>query len=224
MEVLSIMQTRKKRFTRLVTALIGIIMLAGFMIVSSDNNSSRILVIAQASPLTDLKMGDQQKIVIEAIFRRANDQIKQLKADTHISHNPFAGAQRKQQIQELFKQIQTIRTNAMRNIRDQLNPIQQASFDQVTVKIKESRDSRTELLKNLELTQQQQMIIGKAVEQSKVQTWDVLGDSTLSKEQKFTQIKNIKQDSQNIIREQLSTEQQEKFDAGQQQQQKDSVF
>lgn len=217
-------QTRKKLSTKLVTALTGIMLLTGFMFVGFGNNSSKILAIAQANSVEDLNITDQQKTKIETIFRLANDQIKQLKENAYISRSPFAAQQRKQQLQELFKEIQTIRTAALGRVRNQLTPTQQASFDQFTARIKESGESRTELLKKLELTQQQQRTFAKAVEQSKVQTWDVLGDSTLSNEQKVIQIKKMKQDSQNTIREQLSTEQQVKFDIWRQQQQKNSVF
>lgn len=217
-------QTGKKLFTKLVPALVGIVMLTGFMVVGFDNNLTGIVVIAQASPVAGLNVSDQQKIEIQAIFRQANDQIKQLKANTHINRSPFARSQAKQQVEELFKQIQTIRTDAMGKVRNQLNPSQQASFDQLTAKIKEAGKSRTELLKSLELTQQQKMKIAKAAEQSKEKTWDVLGDSTLSKEQKITQIKKMKQDATSTIREQLTAEQQTKFDAWRQQRQEDFVF
>ncbi|SMC33700.1 Spy/CpxP family protein refolding chaperone [Sporomusa malonica] len=217
-------QTGKKLFTKLVPALVGIIMLTGFMVVGFDNNLAGMVVIAQASPVEGLNVSEQQKTEIQAIFRQANDQMKQLKANTHINRSPFARNQAKQQVEELFKQLQTIRTDAMGKVRNQLNPSQQASFDQLTAKIKEAGKNRTELLKSLELTQQQKMKIARAAEQSKEKTWDVLGDSTLSKEQKITQIKKMKQDVTNTIREQLTAEQQTKFDAWRQQQQEDFVF
>ena len=211
-------QTGKKLFTKLVTAVVGIMMLTGLMTVSCSSNPTGMLGIAQASPVKDLNISSQQKAEIEAIFRQANDQIKELKANAHISRSPFAGKQRKQQIQDLVEQIQTIRTDALSNVRNQLNPTQQAAFDQFTAKMKDAGENRIEMLKSLELTQQQKREIAKVTEQSKVQTWDVLGDSTFSNEQKATQIKKIKQDSTKTIRAQLTTEQQAKFDAWRQQQ------
>lgn len=213
-------QTGKKLFAKLVTALVGITMLTGLMAMGCGENLAGMLVIAQASPVDGLKISGQQKRDIEAIFRQANDQIKQLKANTPISRNVFAGKQKKQQIQELVKQIQTIRTDAMGDIRKQLNSTQQASFDQLTAKMKAAGKNQTELLTNLELAQQQKREIAKATEKSKVQAWDVLGDSTLSNEQKVTQMKKIKQETSNTISKQLTAEQQAKFDAWRQQQKK----
>lgn len=217
-------QTVKKVFTKLVPALVGIFMLTGFMVVGFENNLAGMVVIAQASPVDGLNLSEQQKTEIQAIFRQTNNQTKQLKANTHIAHTPFTRSQAQQQIKELFKQIETKRTDALVEVRNQLNSIQQATFDQLTAKIKEAGENQTEMLKNLELTQQQKMKIARAVEQSREQIWGVLGDSTLSKEQKITQIKNMKQNATNTIREQLTTGQQKEFDAWRQQQQENFAF
>lgn len=217
-------QTGKKLFTKLVTAVIGLIMLTGIMVVSFDNNWTGLLVISQASPVYDLNLNEQQKTNIQGIFRQTSDQIKQLKANTHINRSPFARNQAQKQVRELFKEIETIRSNALEEVRSQLEPIQQATFDQLTSKIKEANKNQIDLLQSLELTQQQKMAIAKVTEQSKEKMWDVLGDGTLSKDQKITQVIKMKQDATNNIREQLTTEQQTKFDAWRKQQQEDSIL
>lgn len=211
-------QKGKNLFTKLTVALCSMAMLIGGMAAGAVSHG--IAAVAQASAVDDLNMNDQQKAKIEAIFRQANEQIKELKANAHISRSPFAAKQRQQQIQELAKEIKTTRTEALQNVRNQLNPTQQAAFDQYTAKMKEPGEKRMKLLKSLDLSQQQRRTIAQATEQSTVHVWDVLGDSTLSNEQKSTKVKKIKQDSVQAIREQLTAEQQAKFDAWRQQQQK----
>lgn len=213
-------QKGKKLFTKLTVTLCGMAMLIGGMAVGTVNQG--MVAVAQASAIDNLNISDQQKAKIEAIFRQANEKIKELKENAHISRSPFAAKQRKQQIQELAKEIQTTRTETLQNVRNQLNSAQQAAFDQYMAKMKEAGENRLELLKGLDLSQQQRRTIAQATEQSTVHVWDVLGDSSLANEQKIMQIKKIKQDSVQAIREQLTAEQQTRFDAWRQQQQKNT--
>ncbi|MBP2636413.1 MAG: hypothetical protein H6Q72_2320 [Firmicutes bacterium] len=212
------LKTGKKLMVKVATVFAGIIMLVGIMAAGGDNRLPGTLKIVQASPVEDLNITSQQKTEIEAIFRQASGEIKELKKNTRgqIKQNPFGGKQRNQQIRELREQIQTIRTNALENVRKELTPSQQTTFGQFIANRKGAGENRKELLKNLELTRQQKQEIAKINEKSKVQIWDVFGDSAISIEQKVTQIKKIKQASAKTVREQLTANQQTQFDAWQQ--------
>ena len=122
-------------------------------------------------------------------------------------------------IKSMREQIQSIRAGALNQVRGQLNPSQQATFEQLVSKAKENQKQRADMLNGLNLEQQQKLQIAKLTENAQEKAWDVWANKALSSEQQEAQLKEIIKNTDIAIRGSLNAEQQAKFDAWPQQNQ-----
>jgi len=169
---------------------------------------------AFASPMEELNLTDQQVVSIKTIIRQANNNAMQAASNLQSA--------RALQIKDIMGEIKTIRNDALRNIRGQLDPNQQAVFDQWSVKRQQKNENKKEMLKSLNLTKRQKIQIVKISESSKEAAWRIVGDTSMTHSEIRKQLAQLRANTAQTIRQQLSPEQQVKFNAWQEQHTRDT--
>lgn len=163
-----------------------------------------------AGPIEALNLSDQQVQAARNTLRTANVKIARIESEMQGSSNPW-------KLKDDFKEIRTIRAEALQEIRGSLTPSQQASFDQWTTKLQQKRESRKEMMQSLNLTRQQKIQIAKITEESKSAVWKLLAERTSSPAEIKNQVRQLHQAAAQKIRQQLTADQAAKFDAWKQQ-------
>ena len=162
-----------------------------------------------------LALQPQQQAEMQAVIRKANEQIKQKKENTHISKIPLplTKLHAKNKAEKLQQDIATIRKEALGEMRTKLAPTQQTAFDSICEKKTKDAAAQAQFLKSLNLGRKQQIELAKLGEENKAQTWEVLGDNTLSEEAAVTKMQELKLSSLDNIKKQLNDEQRNSFEA-----------
>ncbi|WP_165866071.1 hypothetical protein [Lucifera butyrica] len=162
-----------------------------------------------ASPIEELNLTDQQVASIKIIIRQANEKVMQEGSELQSA--------RPRQIRGIMDEIQTIRNKALSEIRGQLDPNQQAVFDQWSAQRQSENERKKEMLKSLDLTRQQKIQIAKISESSEEAAWRIVGDNSITKSELRQQLTQLRANTMRTIRQQLTPEQQVNFDTWQQQ-------
>lgn len=217
---------KNRDITRAFTSAASVLMLVGVILVSLAQWN---IVFAEMSANTAmlensfgmLNLSEQQKNTIADIFGKANEEIRQVVAKASGGNHGllFKKLKAHQQVKSMREQIQSIREGALNQVHGQLNPSQQAMFEQFVRKAKENQKQRVDMLNGLNLEQQQKMQIAKIAENAQEKAWDIWANKALSSEQQEVQLKEIIKNTDVAIRGSLNVEQQAKFDAWQQQNQ-----
>ena len=170
---------------------------------------------ATAVPLrTALMLQPQQQEKMQAIIRKANEQIQKEKDSTHISSIPLplTKIHAKNKAEKLQKDIAAIRKQALVEMRSTLEPAQQPAFDAVCDKRTKDGAAQAEFLQSLNLGRKQKVELAKIGEATKTQTWQLLGDNTLQPEQAARKMQDVQKTSLDNIRKQLDDKQRASFD------------
>ena len=217
---------KNRDITRAFTSAASVLMLVGVILVSLAQWN---IVFAEMSANTAmlensfgmLNLSEQQKNTIADIFGKANEEIRQVIAKASGGNHGllFKRLKAQQQAKSMREQIQSIRAGALNQVRGQLNPSQQVTFEQLVSKAKENQKQRADMLNGLNLEQQQKLQIAKLTENAQEKAWDVWANKALSSEQQEAQLKEIIKNTDIAIRGSLNAEQQAKFDAWPQQNQ-----
>ena len=217
---------KNRDITRAFTGAASVLMLVGVILISLAQWN---IVFAEMSANTAmlensfgmLNLSEQQKNTIADIFGKANEEIRQVIAKASGGNHGllFRRLKAQQQAKSMREQIQSIRAGALNQVRGQLNPSQQATFDQLVSKAKENQKQRADMLNGLNLEQQQKSQVAKITENAQEKAWDVWANKALSSEQQEAQLKEIIKNTDIAIRGSLNAEQQAKFDAWPQQNQ-----
>ena len=215
-----------RNFTRILAVAVSILMLGGvvltgFVPLNAVFAEAPVSSEATANLFERLNLSEQQKTITADIFGKANEEIKQVMAKASDGNHGllFKRLKAQKQAKSMREQIQSIRAGALNQVRGQLNPSQQATFDQLVSKAKDNQKQRADMLKGLNLEQQQKLQIAKLTENAQEKAWDVWANKALSSEQQEAQLKEIIKNTDVAIRGSLNAEQQAKFDAWQQQNQ-----
>lgn len=161
-------------------------------------------VMAFASPLADLQLTDTQINSAKAIIRQANEKIMTIAADNQ-NVSPF-------QLRSELKEIHSIRAEAMQKIRVQLTSDQQAVFDQWAERMRQHKESKRQMLQQLNLTRQQRIQFAKITENSQEAAWRIIGNSATTPEDIRQQLTMLHEKTAQLLRQQLTAEQQTQFD------------
>ena len=217
---------KNRDITRAFTGAASVLMLVGVILISLAQWN---IVFAEMSANTAilensfgmLNLSEQQKNTIADIFGKANEEIKQVMAKASDGNHGllFKRLKAQKQAKSMREQIQSIRAGALNQVRGQLNPSQQVTFEQLVSKAKENQKQRADMLNGLNLEQQQKLQIAKLTENAQEKAWDVWANKALSSEQQEAQLKEIIKNTDIAIRGSLNAEQQAKFDAWPQQNQ-----
>ena len=217
---------KNRDITRAFTGAASVLMLVGVILISLAQWN---IVFAEMSANTAmlensfgrLNLSEQQKNTIADIFGKANEEIRQVIAKASGGNQGllFKKLKAQQQAKSMREQIQSIRAGALNQVHGQLNPSQQATFDQLVSKAKDNQKQRADMLNGLNLEQQQKLQIAKITENAQEKAWDVWANKALSNEQQEAQLKEIIKNADVAIRGSLNAEQQANFDAWQQQNQ-----
>ena len=217
---------KNRDITRAFTGAASVLMLVGVILISlSQWNIAFAEMSANTAMLENsfgmLNLSEQQKNTIADIFGKANEEIRQVVAKASGGNHGllFKKLKAHQQVKSMREQIQSIREGALNQVHGQLNPSQQAMFEQFVSKAKENQKQRVDMLNGLNLEQQQKMQIAKIAENAQEKAWDIWANKALSSEQQEAQLKEIIKNTDVAIRGSLNVEQQAKFDAWQQQNQ-----
>ena len=215
-----------RKFTRFFTVAVSMVMLVGVILIGFAKGNvvfaeSPANTTVPASSFGMLNLSEQQKNTIADIFGKANEEVRQAIAKASGGNHGllFRRLKAQQQAKSMREQIQSIRAGALNQVRGQLNPSQQATFEQLVSKAKENQKQRADMLNGLNLEQQQKLQIAKLTENAQEKAWDVWANKALSSEQQEAQLKEIIKNTDVAIRGSLNAEQQAKFDAWQQQNQ-----
>ena len=217
---------KNRDITRAFTGAASVLMLVGVILISlSQWNIAFAEMSANTAILENsfgmLNLSEQQKNTIADIFGKANEEIKQVMAKASDGNHGllFKRLKAQKQAKSMREQIQSIRAGALNQVRGQLNPSQQVTFEQLVSKAKENQKQRADMLNGLNLEQQQKLQIAKLTENAQEKAWDVWANKALSSEQQEAQLKEIIKNTDIAIRGSLNAEQQAKFDAWPQQNQ-----
>ena len=215
-----------RNFTRILAVAVSILMLGGvvltgFVPLNAVFAEAPVSSEATANLFERLNLSEQQKTITADIFGKANEEIKQVMAKASDGNHGllFKRLKAQKQAKSMREQIQSIRAGALNQVRGQLNPSQQVTFEQLVSKAKENQKQRADMLNGLNLEQQQKLQIAKLTENAQEKAWDVWANKALSSEQQEAQLKEIIKNTDIAIRGSLNAEQQAKFDAWPQQNQ-----
>ena len=217
---------KDRNLTRILAVAVSVLMLGGVVLIGFVPLNA---VFAEAPASSEaaanlferLNLSEQQKNTIADIFGKANEEIRQVIAKASGGNHGllFKRLKAQQQAKSMREQIQSIRAGALNQVRGQLNPSQQVTFEQLVSKAKENQKQRADMLNGLNLEQQQKLQIAKLTENAQEKAWDVWANKALSSEQQEAQLKEIIKNTDIAIRGSLNAEQQAKFDAWLQQNQ-----
>ena len=215
-----------RNFTRILAVAVSIlrfggVVLTGFVPLNAVFAEAPVSSEATANFFERLNLSEQQKTITADIFGKANEEIKQVMAKASDGNHGllFKRLKAQKQAKSMREQIQSIRAGALNQVRGQLNPSQQVTFEQLVSKAKENQKQRADMLNGLNLEQQQKLQIAKLTENAQEKAWDVWANKALSSEQQEAQLKEIIKNTDIAIRGSLNAEQQAKFDAWPQQNQ-----
>lgn len=166
-------------------------------------------VTAFASPVQQLDVTPDQKAAVQAIIRQANDQVRRVE-----SANQYATSPRK--LQKEFREIRAIRAEALQEIRTRLTADQQTIIEQLLSGTRQNKEDKKQFLQSLDLTRQQKIQIAKILGRAEDHAWQIAGDGSLDFAEIGRQIRQIQKNALQNIHQQLTYDQQVKFDAWQQ--------
>ncbi|MDR3562420.1 MAG: hypothetical protein P4N59_13445 [Negativicutes bacterium] len=163
---------------------------------------------AFANPVSQLNLSVDQKNSIQSVIRQANDQVRQIKSENQ--------ADSPRELKKEYENIRAVRTKALKKIQEKLTPEQQTSIEQLLSGTQQNKEDRKEVLQNLDLTRQQKIHIAKIIGPAEDTAWEIAGNSSLDLTEISRQIHQIQKDTLQNIRQQLTEDQQLKWDSWQQ--------